>query len=117
MGGVLRRRRRMGAGETAPAARRGRTGAACLVVVRGRGRRGVELAWRSYLRFMGAGQLRGGHRIAAARTHLELALRYRDREALSLLLRGTIAPARVQGTRDERLSATTPTRWQEESES
>src|SRR4051812_2077903 len=84
---------------------------------RERGHRGVELAWRSYLRFMGAGQLRGGHRIAAARTHLELALRYRDREALSLLLRGTIAPARVQETRDERLSTTTPTRWQEESES
>jgi glycosyltransferase involved in cell wall biosynthesis len=78
---------------------------------RERGQRGVELAWRSYLRYMGAGQLRGGHRVAAARTHLELALRYRDREAWSLLWRGTIAPARVQAARDVRLSASMPPSW------
>jgi glycosyltransferase involved in cell wall biosynthesis len=76
-----------------------------------RAARDVSFGWQSYLRFIGANQLRGGHRFAAARAHLRLALAYRDREARSLLWRGLVAPRRVQAKRDARESAGVTAAW------
>jgi glycosyltransferase involved in cell wall biosynthesis len=76
-----------------------------------RAERGVSFRWQSYLRFIGANQLRGGHRLAAARAHVRLAVAYRDREAWSLLWRGLLAPRRVQAGRDARESAGVTAAW------
>jgi glycosyltransferase involved in cell wall biosynthesis len=81
-----------------------------------RDRRDVAFGWRSYLRYIGAGQLRAGRRIAAARTHLTLARRHGDREARALLWRGLLAPRRVQRSRDARLAAELPAGWRDTAE-
>jgi hypothetical protein len=81
-----------------------------------RAARGVEFGWRSYLRYVGAGQLRAGRRVAAARTHLTLLRRHGDREARALLWRGLLAPQRVQQSRDARLAAAVPAEWRDDVE-
>lgn len=77
--------------------------------------RGVRLADASWLKYMGAAQLRSGRRLAAARTHLRLATRFGVRRGWLLAVAGLVVPG-IQARRDARQARVMPSGWREEAD-
>lgn len=75
----------------------------------------VQLADASWLKYMGAAQLRSGRRFAAARTHLRLATRFGVWRGLLLAAAGLVVPG-IQERRDARQALVMPAGWREEAE-